>query len=240
MIIIPAIDIRDGKCVRLVRGDPKKETVYSDDPAEIAKRWAEQGATRIHVVDLDAAMGKGNNLAALKRIKESVNIMIQFGGGLRTLETVWNVINMGVSRVVIGTAILKDPAWLKEAMEELGGRVMAAVDAKDGEVMIGGWMDGSGVKTAEALKRIEDLGFKEIIYTDIKRDGMLEGPNVEGLRDVLRQTKMSVYASGGISDISDIKALRQLEREGLKGAIVGKALYDRRFTLSEALESQGF
>lgn len=240
MIIIPAIDIRDGKCVRLVRGDPKKETVYSDDPAEIAKRWAEQGATRIHVVDLDAAMGKGNNLEALKRIKESVNIMIQFGGGLRTLETVWNVINMGVSRVVVGTAILRDPAWLKEAMEELGGRVMAAVDTKDGEVMVGGWLDGSGVKIPEALKRIEDIGFKEIIYTDIRRDGMLEGPNVEGLRGVLKLTKMSVYASGGISHLNDIQNLRALEKDGLKGAVVGKALYDRKFSLSEALESQGY
>lgn len=240
MIVIPAIDIREGKCVRLVRGDPKKETVYSDDPAEIAKRWAEQGATRIHVVDLDAAMGKGNNLEALKRIKESVNIMIQFGGGLRTLETVWNVINMGVSRVVIGTAILKDPGWLKEAMEELGGRVMAAIDAKDGEVMVGGWIDGSGVKISEALKRVEDMGFKEIIYTDIKRDGMLEGPNVDGLRQVLKMTRMSVYASGGISNLNDIQNLRGLEKDGLKGAVVGKALYDRKFSLSEALESQGY
>jgi phosphoribosylformimino-5-aminoimidazole carboxamide ribotide isomerase len=240
MIIVPAIDIREGKCVRLVRGDPKRETVYSDDPAEIAKRWMEQGATRIHVVDLDAAMGRGNNLEALKRIKESVNIMIQFGGGLRTLDAVWNVIGMGVSRVVVGTALLKDPGWIKEAMEELGTRVMAAVDAKDGEVMIGGWLDGSGIKVAEALKRIEDLGLKEIIYTDIKRDGMLEGPNVDGLRQVLKLTKMSVYASGGISSLLDIKALRELEKEGLKGAVVGKALYDRRFSLSEALDVEGF
>lgn len=240
MLIIPAIDIREGKCVRLVRGDPKKQTVYSDDPVEIAQRWADQGATRIHVVDLDAAMGKGDNLAALKRIKESVNIMIQFGGGLRTLDAVWNVINMGVSRVVVGTALIQDPAWIKEAMEELGDRVMAGIDAKDGEVMIRGWLDGSGVKLPDAIKIVEGLGLKEIIYTDIKRDGMLEGPNVEGLRQVLKMTKLKVYASGGISTLQDIGALRALEKEGLKGAVVGKALYDRKFSLSEALESQGF
>jgi phosphoribosylformimino-5-aminoimidazole carboxamide ribotide isomerase len=237
MIVIPAIDLRDGKCVRLVRGDPKKETVYSDDPAEIARRWVEQGATRIHVVDLDAAMGKGNNLEALKRIKSSVNVMIQFGGGLRTLEAVWNAVSLGVDRVIIGTAILKDPGWLKEAMEELGTRVMAAVDAKDGEVMVGGWLDGSGVKIPDALKRIEDIGFKEIIFTDIRRDGMLEGPNVDALRQVLNLTKMSVYASGGISTLQDVQSLRALEKDGLKGAVVGKALYDRKFSLTDALGS---
>lgn len=238
MIIIPAIDIRGGKCVRLVRGDPKAETVYSDDPALIARRWEEQGAERIHVVDLDAAMGRGANMDAVKRIKDSVKIMIQFGGGLRTLEAVWNAIGLGVGRVIIGTAILKDPSWLKEAMEELGGRVTAAVDAKDGEVMTGGWLDGSGIKTPEALKRIEDLGFQEIIYTDIRRDGMLEGPNILGLKEVLGMTKMSVYASGGISTLADIQALRKLEKDGLKGAVVGKALYDRKFSLSEALDTE--
>jgi phosphoribosylformimino-5-aminoimidazole carboxamide ribotide isomerase len=122
-------------------------------------------------------------------------------------------------------------------MEELGDRVTAAVDAKDGEVMVGGWLDGSGIKTGEALKRIEDLGFREIIYTDIRRDGMLEGPNVEGLKEVLGMTKMSVYASGGISTLTDIQALRKLEKDGLKGAVVGKALYDRKFSLSEALDT---
>ena len=222
--------------MRLVRGDPKKETVYSDDPAEIARRWEAQGASRIHVVDLDAALGNGENLEALKRIKDAVTIMIQFGGGVRTLEMLWKVINIGISRVVIGTAILKDPSWLKEAMEELGGRVMAGLDAKDGEVMVSGWKDGSGVKTEDAVKLIEDMGFRELIYTDIKRDGMLEGPNIEAIRGVLRLTKMSVYASGGISKITDIQALRGLGKDGLKGAIVGKALYDRRFTLAEALE----
>jgi phosphoribosylformimino-5-aminoimidazole carboxamide ribotide isomerase len=235
MIIVPAIDIREGKCVRLVRGDPKKETVYSDDPAEIAKRWADQGAERIHVVDLDAAMGKGSNLEALKRIKSAVNVMIQFGGGLRTLEAVWKVVGMGVDRVVLGTALIKDPSWIKEAMEELGGRVVAGVDAKDGEVMVDGWQAGSGRKVEDVLKMVEELGVREVIYTDIKRDGMLEGPNVDGLRRVLRATKMGVYASGGISSLTDIQALRKLESEGIKGCIVGKALYDRRFTLSEAL-----
>jgi phosphoribosylformimino-5-aminoimidazole carboxamide ribotide isomerase len=238
MIIVPAIDIREGKCVRLVRGDPKRETVYSDDPVEIAKRWTEQGAERIHVVDLDAAMGKGSNVDALKRIKDAVNVTIQFGGGLRNLEAVWKVIQMGVGRVVLGTALLKDPSWIREAMEELGGRVMAAVDAKDGEVMVDGWQSGSGRKVEDVLKSIEEVGIQEIIYTDIKRDGMLEGPNVDGLRKVIRATKMAVYASGGISSLNDIKTLRGLEKDGLKGCIVGKALYDRRFTLSEALDAE--
>jgi phosphoribosylformimino-5-aminoimidazole carboxamide ribotide isomerase len=237
MDIIPAIDIRGGRCVRLVRGDPKHDTVYSDDPVDIARRWELQGARRIHVVDLDGAMGKGTNLEMLKRIKGSVTAMIQFGGGLRTLEAVWNAIHIGVDRIVVGTAILKDPAWLKEAMEELGGRVVAALDARDGEVMVEGWRDGSGVKVAEALKRVEDIGFTEIIYTDIKRDGALKGPNIDAIREVLRLTKMSVFASGGVTNLTDIVALRGLEKEGLKGIIVGKALYDRRFTLSEALTS---
>lgn len=236
MIIIPAIDIREGKCVRLVRGDPKHQTVYSDDPVEIAQRWADQGAARIHVVDLDAAMNKGSNVEALKRIKKSVNVMIQFGGGLRTLDAVWNAIGLGASRVVVGTALLKDTSWLKEAMEELGDRVVAAVDAKDGEVMIEGWRDKSGVQIEDFVRRIEDLGFKELIYTDIKRDGMMEGPNIPGIRHMMGLTKMSVFASGGVSTLADLQALRELGKDGLKGVIVGKALYDRKFTLSEALE----
>jgi phosphoribosylformimino-5-aminoimidazole carboxamide ribotide isomerase len=233
MIIVPAIDIREGKCVRLVRGDPKRETVYSDDPVEIAKRWADQGAERIHVVDLDAAMGKGSNLDALKRIRDAVKVTLQFGGGLRTLEAVWKVVGMGVERVVLGTALIKDPSWIKEAKEELGERIVAGVDAKDGEVMVDGWQSGSGRKLEDVLTMVADLGVKEIIYTDIKRDGMLEGPNVEGLRKVVSATKMGVYASGGISSLTDIQALRKTP--GIKGCIVGKALYDRRFTLSEAL-----
>jgi phosphoribosylformimino-5-aminoimidazole carboxamide ribotide isomerase len=235
MLVIPAIDLRGGKCVRLVRGDPKHETVYSDDPAEIARRWVEQGAERIHVVDLDAAMGKGDNLEALKRIKAAVNVTIQFGGGLRSLETVWKVIGLGADRVILGTALLRDSSWLQEAMEELGDRVIAGIDAKDGEVMVEGWKDGSGSKLEDVVRRVESWGFKEVIYTDIKRDGMLSGPNIDGLKALMGMTKMGVYASGGVSALADFQSLRMLEPLGLKGAIVGKALYDRKFTLAEAL-----
>jgi phosphoribosylformimino-5-aminoimidazole carboxamide ribotide isomerase len=210
--------------------------VYGDDPVVMAKKWASEGASRLHIVDLDGAFGEGSaNLEAVFRIKESVRALIQFGGGLRDFESLRQVMSKGVGRAILGTVLLEEPAWIKDAVKEFDGRLMAGVDARDGEVMGKGWRAGSGKSVPEVVKKIEGWGFKELIYTDIRRDGTLQGPNIDGLRTVMKSTRMGVYASGGVSRLEDIRSLKALEPEGLKGCVVGKALYAGKFTLAEAI-----
>ena len=236
MLVIPAIDIKAGSVVRLIHGDPKQQTTYSSDPVEVAKQWVAQGAQRLHVVDLDGAFsGQAANLDLLFRIKDAVNVVVQFGGGLRDPESVRKVLEKGVGRAIVGTAILKYPQWIKSAIAEFPGRLMASLDAVNGEVMIEGWQAESGHSLAEAIKTIDNLGFREIVYTDIKQDGTLKGPNLKSIEAVLGMTHMGVYASGGISGLADIHALKSLEAKGLRGCILGKALYAGKVTLPEAL-----
>lgn len=235
MVIFPAVDIKDGKCVRLVEGDPSRQTVYSEEPAKMAKQWASGGAEWIHVVDLDGALGSGANLEVIRLVRDQVKCKIQMGGGLRSMDTVQALLHMGVDRVVIGTAIFKDPAWVRDAVKEFPDRVIAGVDARDGEVKVEGWQEGSGRPIGEALLHVESLGIKEVIFTDISRDGKLEGPALDSIRKVMQSTRMAVVASGGVSSAADIKSLKALEPLGLRGCIVGKALYDGRLTLRDAL-----
>lgn len=236
MLVIPAIDIRAGSVVRLIHGDPKQQTVYSTDPVEMAKHWVGLGAQRLHVVDLDGAFtGHAANLDLVNRIKDAVNIVVQFGGGLRDPETVRALLYKGIGRVIVGTAILKNPEWIKDIVREFPSRVMAAVDAVNGEVMIEGWQADSGHQLEDVIKTIDRLGIREIVYTDIKQDGTLKGPNFESIEKVLGMTHMGIYASGGLSSIADVKALKGLESKGLRGCILGKSLYAGKIQLPEAL-----
>lgn len=236
MLVVPAIDIKGGSVVRLVHGDPKQATVYSSDPVEMAQRWVSQGAQRLHVVDLDGAFtGHAANLDLVYRIKDAVNVVVQFGGGLRDPETVRRVLERGIGRAIVGTAILKYPQWIKAAVQEFPGRLMASVDAVNGEVMIEGWQADSGHTLTNVIKTIADLGIREIVYTDIQQDGTLKGPNLKSIEQVLGMSHMGVYASGGISSLDDVKALKALESKGLKGCILGKSLYAGKIALADAL-----
>ncbi|HRY30428.1 MAG TPA: 1-(5-phosphoribosyl)-5-[(5-phosphoribosylamino)methylideneamino]imidazole-4-carboxamide isomerase [Elusimicrobiota bacterium] len=240
MLVVPAVDIKAGRCVRLVHGDPRRETVYSADPVETARRWASQGARRVHVVDLDAALGTGTNLDLIFRIRQAVDCEIQVGGGLRDIETVRRVLSVGIDRVVLGTALLKSPDWVKKAVDEFKGSIVAGVDASpSGEVKSEGWTENLGFPIIGTILHVEKLGIREVIYTDISKDGTLSGPNIETTRLILKKTKMGVYASGGVSGLDDIKALKLLEPEGLRGCIVGKALYDGRLAFADALAVAG-
>jgi phosphoribosylformimino-5-aminoimidazole carboxamide ribotide isomerase len=240
MEIIPAIDVRGGRCVRLVQGDYARETVFADDPAVVARRWQDAGAQRLHVVDLDGARdGQPVNTAVIQRILASVFIPLQVGGGLRDLAVVRQYIEMGVERVVLGTAVVKGGPLLSEALAEQGERIAVAVDARDGLVMSEGWRESSTVRAVELIAELAALGVSHIIYTDVSLDGTLAGPNfaaVEGLLGAVRAlepaTAMAVIYSGGIASTDHLLRLASL---GLEGAIVGKALYTGDIDLAQAL-----
>lgn len=239
MLIIPAVDIRGGQCVRWVHGDPAHQTIYSQNPLEMARRWFTLGAQRLHVVDLDSAVGLGSNLDVALAIKREVGCPVQLGGGIRNREILERVLDAGVERVILGTAVLREPAWVKEVVAQYGERLVASVDSKDGEVRLSGWREGSGVSIQEVLPQVEDMGFREVIFTDISRDGTLRGPALNQISRLLRLTKMRFYCAGGIGALKDIVALQGLSSEGLTGCILGKALYDGRVDFAEALRAAG-
>jgi phosphoribosylformimino-5-aminoimidazole carboxamide ribotide isomerase len=239
MIVIPAVDIRKGCCVRLVQGDLSRQTVYSDDPVETACRWAEEGAGRLHVVDLDGAFGESSNLDLILKIQESCGIPVELGGGLRDEAAVRAALAGGIARVILGTALMAGAPWVEKVSAEFPGRVMAGLDTKDGQVMVKGWTAASGLPLTDAVKRVESLGIREIIFTDINTDGNLQGPNLKAIEGLLRLTKVAVIASGGVSSVEDVRRLASL-RAGdrrVAGCVVGKALYDNQLTLAEALEA---
>lgn len=236
MLIIPAIDLKSGKVVRLFQGKYEKETVYSQDAEGIARGFEEQGARLIHVVDLDGAKsGRPENLHIVESVAKTVSIPIELGGGIRTRETADEALKRGVSRVIIGTRAVKADTFVKELVAEFGNRVIAGVDAAGGVVRVEGWTKGAGVSVSDLLKRLEENGVETIIYTDTGRDGTLTGPNMEEIKKVLESTKMKVVASGGVSSYDDLRKLSVLEEPGLAGIIVGKALYERRIDLREAI-----
>lgn len=239
MLIIPAVDIKGGKCVRLIHGDPHRQTVYSEDPVEMARFWVSQGAARLHVVDLDGALGTGSNLELLRSIRTAVppSCQIQVGGGLRSLEAVARLLDEGIDFVVLGTSLLENSDWVAQAVNRFSGRLMAAVDVWEGEVKVKGWQKGSGQAVPLVLRKIEAMGFSAVIFTDISRDGTLMGPAITSTKEVLGMTRMSVYASGGITSVQDILSLKVLEPEGLEGGVVGKALYDGRLSFTAALDA---
>ncbi|MDD4569487.1 MAG: 1-(5-phosphoribosyl)-5-[(5-phosphoribosylamino)methylideneamino]imidazole-4-carboxamide isomerase [Tepidanaerobacteraceae bacterium] len=238
MNIYPAIDIRGGRCVRLIQGDFSQETVYLEDPTVAAKQWQNQGAKWIHVVDLDGAKsGISGNIDVIKKICETVNVNIQVGGGIRDANTVSNYMNSGIDRIIFGSSAVKDITLVKDTIYKYGtDKVAVGVDTRQNEIAIHGWTKASGILIEEMLNKLKVIGVKTIIFTDISRDGMMKGPNVSGIEKVLNFADFSVIASGGISSMEDLKQLAQYEENGLDGAIIGKALYNGALDLKAVLE----
>lgn len=237
MLIIPAIDLKDGCVVRLLQGDFKNTKVYSADPLKIALHWASQGAKLIHIVDLDGAKnGIMKNMDILKRLLAKTSADIEFGGGVREISTIRMLFDIGVSRVVLGTKAACDRDFLEQAFDEFKDKIIVSIDARDGKVLTKGWQETQSDKTAVSLaKDLKNIGFEEIIYTDISKDGTLDGPNIKEIKGLLKDSGLNVIVSGGISSLGDIRRLKTLEKTGLKGIIIGKALYENRFTLREAI-----
>jgi phosphoribosylformimino-5-aminoimidazole carboxamide ribotide isomerase len=231
ILIVPAIDIRDGKCVRLVQGEPGTEKIYSDDPVQMAVLWRGENAKALHVVDLDGAFGEEmKNLALIRQIVEKVDIPVQIGGGIRTFEQVKQLIEIGVSRVVLGTAAIENPELVSRVVLSFGMRKVAVgIDAKNGIVMTKGWKKNTGIQALELALEMKRLGIGRIVYTDISRDGMLTGPNFEAIREIAQKSGLRVTASGGISGYEDLMKIQELEKFGVDSVIVGKALYENRF-----------
>lgn len=237
MLIIPAIDLQQGKCVRLSQGRKAAATVYDSDPVEIALSFERAGAQMLHIVDLDAAFSdlESPNRRVLREIVEAIKTPVQFGGGLRSVADVERVIELGVNRVIVGTLAVESPESLRELVGIFGGaRVIVGIDAKDGEVMIRGWEQKGKIKAVELVRTVVEAGVERIIYTDVTRDGMLTGPNIEETLLVARESRLKITASGGVSSIEDLKRLKQLSAFGVDSVIVGKAFYEGRFTLEDA------
>jgi len=228
MLIIPAIDLKDGKCVRLKQGAMKDATVFSEDPGAMTAHWIKSGARRLHVVDLNgAAAGRPKNEAAIKAIVAAVadRIPVQLGGGIRDLDTIEYYLDNGISYVIIGTAAVKTPGFLHDACTAFTGHVLVALDAKDGKVAVDGWSKMTGHDVIDLAKKFEEYGVEAIIYTDIGRDGMLTGVNIEATVELARHVTAPIIASGGLTNLDDIKALCKVESEGIIGAITGRAVY---------------
>ncbi len=244
--IYPAIDLRRGRCVRLQQGDPQAETVYSDDPAAMARHWAGQGATWLHVVNLDGAFGEQArsqkalplNLQRLRQIRAAVDLPIQFGGGIRTLEDMTLALDLGATRVVLGTVAVQNPDMVRQALQRFGpDRVVVGIDARDGWVATHGWLQVSQMRVLELAQAMARAGVQRVVYTDIRRDGMLTGVNVEASATLARESGLRVIASGGVGSLADIQALAAYADQGVEGVIIGQALYQARFTLAQALEA---
>lgn len=235
MQLYPAIDIKDGKCVRLTQGLFDNVTIYSDTPADMARQWVEQGATFLHLVDLDGALaGKSVNETVIRAIAQTVSVPIQIGGGIRSAEAIQTMLDAGVTRVIIGTKAVQHPAFIKEIVERFGAeRIVIGVDAKDGMVAIEGWEKVSSLSALDLCNQMKAYGVRHIVYTDISKDGMLTGPNVAYTQKLTEETGMDIIASGGVSCMSD---LEELDKRGIHGAIIGKALYEKRISLQEAVQ----
>lgn len=238
MIILPAIDLLDKQVVRLAQGKRDELTVYAKDPVEVAQRWVAAGATWMHVVDLNGAFeGTYTNLDLAKSVIDAVDINIELSGGIRTQETLDRAISAGASRVVLGTKACEDPAFVEKAVKDYGDKIAVAIDAKAGEVVSRGWVEGSKISAKDLTQQMLDLGVQTIICTDVSRDGMLQGPNQSLLEQVLDLNPPQLIASGGVSSIQDLIELKKLEPRGVKGAIVGRAVYEGKVDLKEAIEA---
>ncbi len=240
MEIIPAVDLRSGRVVRLTQGDPSRETRYSQDPAAVAREWERRGAPRLHLVDLDGALlGSPANQQALWEIFRAIRIPAQVGGGLRSLEAVRAALELGAAVAIVGTAAIRDPGFLEAVCAAFPGRIALGLDARAGMLATSGWAEATMIRAMDLARRVSHLPLAAIIYTDIQRDGMLGGPDLPGLSAMAAATRIPVIASGGIASERDIHALKALAPPGVVGAIIGKALYDGRLTLEAALAAAG-
>lgn len=240
MDVIPAIDLLEGRCVRLYQGDYSLSQVFNDNPVEVAQQWVEQGATKLHVVDLDGAKaGKLVNQAAIEAIAKAVSVPIQVGGGLRTQSSVQQVLNLGVQRAILGTSAVKQPQLVQQLCQEFPGQIIIGIDARNGLVATDGWLETSEVLATQLAVQMQELGAAAIIYTDIHRDGTLSGPNLEALRSLADTVSIPIIASGGVSSVTDLLSLLALESRGVTGVIVGRALYTGDISLREALRAIG-
>ena len=236
MLILPAIDLRGGNCVRLVKGDFKQETIYSEHPEEIALRWEGEGAEFLHVVDLDGALaGEPQNMDAIKRILQAVTIPVEVGGGIRSMESIDRLLSIGVSRVILGSVAVHKEELVQEACSAYGNRIVVGIDAKKGIVATDGWEKSGDISAVELAKKLGTFGLETIIYTDISRDGTLSGVNVTETAHLARASGIKVIASGGVKSISDIEELKKRECDGIIGVIVGKSIYEGTLSLTEAI-----
>ncbi len=235
MLVIPAIDLHRGRCVRLYQGDPERETVYGDNPVDVASQWEQLGAKMLHLVDLDGAFtGVSQNAKIIAAIGDTVHIPLQLGGGIRSHEAVEKAFSAGVSRIILGTLVLEQPRLARRLVEEYKDGVMVGIDAREGMVAVKGWRQSSTVEAVDLASRVEQWGVKEIVYTDIQRDGTLTGPDLAGLEVIMEHTNLQIILSGGISSKEDLKMLKPYSGR-VKGVIVGKALYTNQLTLPDAM-----
>lgn len=240
MRLFPAIDIQNGQCVRLRRGDFADSTVFGTDPVEVARNWEQQGARYLHVVDLDGArLGSPQNFGVVAAIAEALSIPVQLGGGIRTLEALDLIAQTRVARVIVGTAAIGDDAFLREALLRWGEGLVVAVDAQDGFIATHGWQTRTLVPVAELAEQLVTLGVNEVLYTDVSRDGMMRGMNIKAYEELAQQTTLEIIASGGVTTLEDLVAVKALEPMGVTGVIAGRALYEGSFTLAEALAVLG-
>ncbi len=238
MLLLPAIDLTEGKCVRLYKGDLKETTVYSDNPVEIAVKWESMGAKMLHLVDLDGAFsGNQKNLEVIKNIIANIKIPVQLGGGIRNLETIEKMLDLGINRVIIGTAAVKNPQMVAEAVSKFGSAaVLVGIDSKNNKVAVEGWEEVSAKAAVDFALEIEAMGVERVVCTDISRDGTLEGLNLKGIIELAEKTKLKIIASGGVASIEDLLKVMELETMGVEGLIIGKALYTGNIDLIEALK----
>jgi phosphoribosylformimino-5-aminoimidazole carboxamide ribotide isomerase len=240
MLVIPAIDLKGGKCVRLKQGRMSEETLYSESPGETALAWYEQGAERLHLVDLDGAVGgKPANRRAIREILESVPIPVELGGGIRNMATLDAYFDLGVTWAILGTVAIKDPSFVEKACAAFPGRIMLAIDAVNNLVAVEGWTESTGLSATALARSFQEMGLSAIVYTDIERDGMSSGPNLNATEEFARNVQAPVIASGGISGIDDVRRVAALSKAGVMGMITGRALYEGKLDLREALKVAG-
>ena len=239
MIIIPAIDLRGGRCVRLTQGQASAETVYSENPVAVAKQWYDAGAEMIHIVNLDGAMNldDSKNIRVMSDILYQINLPIQFGGGVRAADEVQRLDDLGVTRIVVGTAAIENPQLLQALLDDFGSTIVVGIDAREGKVALRGWQKTADMTAVDLALKVADMGVERIVYTDIARDGMLSGINLEATREIAELSGLKVTASGGVATLNDIYAVKELEEFGVDSLIIGKALYEGVFTLEEALDA---
>lgn len=237
MLIIPAVDIKEGRCVRLTEGKFEDVEIFSDDPVAVAVKWANKGAMMLHVIDLDGARyGKLTNIPLLEQIIKKVNIPVQTGGGIRNYQEVKNLINLGASRVILGTILWKDKSLAKRLFRDFSEKIIAGIDAREGYVAVEGWQNITSVNALDFAKEMEKLGARRIVFTDIKRDGSLIGPNMDNLEKMLKNVNIPLICSGGITSLDDIEKLKRFEAKGLEGVILGKSLYKGTILLEDILK----